>query len=165
MVICIIPGRINISLDDTLKGIKFGQDSEGNWGYITPGADSVNPFSKSGSIIDNKILLGSISNKGTVSATSVSNYNTLTASNFILEITSVIYSYSARVGSANNNSVRRDGISQGTLLSSSPKISYASDTGIVTVTLPYGSGSSSGGDAYGSTSWSASMKANVYCYY
>lgn len=35
--------------DEALGGLTFGQDAEGNWGYIPPGADSVVPFKKSGS--------------------------------------------------------------------------------------------------------------------
>ena len=37
-------------LNDDTAGLKFAQDAEGNWGYIIPGADTVNPF-KSGESI------------------------------------------------------------------------------------------------------------------
>lgn len=33
-------------LNDDTNGLKFAQDVEGNWGYIIPGADTVNPFKK-----------------------------------------------------------------------------------------------------------------------
>ena len=33
---------------EALGGLVFGQDSEGNWGYIPPGADTVIPFKKGG---------------------------------------------------------------------------------------------------------------------
>ena len=36
-----------------LGGLWFGQDAEGNWGYIPPGADTVIPFSEGGSLSDN----------------------------------------------------------------------------------------------------------------
>lgn len=34
---------------EMLGGLGFGQDSEGKWGYIPPGADTVVPFSEGGS--------------------------------------------------------------------------------------------------------------------
>ena len=38
---------------EMLGGLGFGQDSEGKWGYIPPGADTVVPFSEGGSLPDN----------------------------------------------------------------------------------------------------------------
>lgn len=34
--------------DANTGGLSFGQDEEGNWGYIPPGADAVVPFRKNG---------------------------------------------------------------------------------------------------------------------
>ena len=34
--------------------LSFGQDSDGNWGYIIPGSDTVTPFGSGGSIAINK---------------------------------------------------------------------------------------------------------------
>ena len=42
-----------ILISDDNGGLKFAQDTEGNWGYITPGADTVNPFSSS----NNEIII------------------------------------------------------------------------------------------------------------
>lgn len=38
--------------DVDLGGLSFGQDGEGNWGYIPPGADAVIPFKSGGEGVD-----------------------------------------------------------------------------------------------------------------
>ena len=114
----------------------------------------------------NKVLLGAITNSETVSATSIHNYQNLTADNFVVQISGVTLTQSAVAG--DNNTVWVHNISKGTLVNSAPSLSYNSSTGVVSVTLPRGSG---GGNYqpqyndYGSTSWSLNTTANIYCYY
>ena len=44
-----------------LNGLSFGQDEEGNWGYIPPGADTVIPFKVGGSgSAGNEFILGNV---------------------------------------------------------------------------------------------------------
>ena len=59
---------INFSINDDNGGLKFRQDTEGNWGYIIPGADTVNPFKTGGvnPIFNTSVTKSGIS--GTVSA-------------------------------------------------------------------------------------------------
>jgi len=103
---------------------KFGIDSDGNYGYIKDGADTVIPF-RSGCRI---VKLGSFSNPATKeydisSMMSQSEYSKLTKSNFFAMITS---DASTGVFDA------PEGVASVTLRI--PKVSYNSSTGKLTVT-------------------------------
>ena len=71
----------NYIYNDDNGGLKFAQDAEGNWGYIIPGADTVNPFKQ-------ELLIPHIQNGIGGNATSqgqfhiiVNNFATLLAEN------------------------------------------------------------------------------------
>ena len=51
------------SISDDLNGISFGQDSDGNWGYIKAGADTVIPFKTGSDIQPLTITTGSFRNQ------------------------------------------------------------------------------------------------------
>ena len=69
-------------VNNSLGGLSFAQDAEGNWGYKPSGADTVIPF-KSGEIID----------LGTGTSWDISKYysgyDKLTSDNFIVEVSSL----------------------------------------------------------------------------
>lgn len=46
-----VEGLIGASFLENMSGAKIAQDAEGNWGLLTPGADTVVPFLFSGSAI------------------------------------------------------------------------------------------------------------------
>lgn len=47
-----------VALAPSLGGLSFGQDSEGKWGYVPPGADAVVPFRTGGSECARQFLIG-----------------------------------------------------------------------------------------------------------
>lgn len=77
---------------------RFGIDSDGNYGYIKVGADSVIPFKSS---VQNKILLAeNVSGSGTISAELINqictenriNANKLSVNNFVMEMNGFVRS-------------------------------------------------------------------------
>ena len=74
-------------LNDDNGGLKFAQDTEGNWGYITPGADTVNPFKTGDGTL---IYIDSIDMKDQVtSATKNINYNKTETPTYLYDCTSI----------------------------------------------------------------------------
>lgn len=47
-------------VDAQTGGLRFGQDAEGNWGYLPPGADTVVPFKKGGGGGDTSGTIGCV---------------------------------------------------------------------------------------------------------
>lgn len=53
-----VEGLIDESFLENMCGVKIAQDTEGNWGYIAPGADTVTPFNGTAAIISGIHLAG-----------------------------------------------------------------------------------------------------------
>ena len=68
-------------LNSSLGGIKFGVDSDGNYGYIKAGADTVTPF-KSGI---HMVKLTDVVSKGSVNVSSYPGYQNFTVDNFVFK--------------------------------------------------------------------------------
>ena len=62
-----------------MGGIKFGVDSDGNYGYIKAGADTVTPF-KSGI---HMVKLTDVVSEGSVNVSSYPGYQNFTVDNFV----------------------------------------------------------------------------------
>lgn len=114
-----LSAKANLKLvSDATKQIRFGTDSSGNYGYYKDGADSVTPF-KRGAIKVTSIT-GNRTATRTVDCTSLSNYQSLTVNNFILDIKQVVaYTDAAQGG----NGTPAANISK----------SYNSSTGVLTI--------------------------------
>lgn len=105
-------------ISDATKQIRFGTDSNGNYGYYKDGADSVTPFKHGATKVTS--IAGNRTATRTVDCTSLSNYQSLTADNFILDIKQVVaYTDAAQGG----NGTPAANISK----------SYNSSTGILTI--------------------------------
>lgn len=128
---------------------KFRKDGEGNYGFL--GADgSLIPFKRS------PVLIGSISGNGTLSATSISEYNKLTEEDFILCVTNIASSYIQTSTSVSWFKGQVDGCS--------PSLSYDPSTGTITLTGLSLSHKIGGGSGTGWTNTGyATLTANVYC--
>lgn len=126
------------TLNQSLNGIKFVQDAEGNWGYIPSGADTVIPFKKGAEIT----FLGY-----SITSFDVSNhegFEKFTANNFLLSDISFsinIYSSYGAIGNVYASPWTR---------TINPLINYDSTTGKGTITN-ISSTAKMGGDATAST--------------
>lgn len=70
-------------LNDSLSGLSFGQDSEGNWGYKVGASTEITPFKSGGSLIIPSITYGRNGTRGNTYVNSskinfdITNYKTL----------------------------------------------------------------------------------------
>ena len=72
---------LKVLQNSSLGGIKFGVDSDGNYGYIKAGADTVTPF-KSGI---HMVKLTDVVSSGSVNVSSYPGYQNFTVDNFVFK--------------------------------------------------------------------------------
>ena len=176
----------------TPDSIAFGIDSNGNYGYIKEGADTVTPF-KSQKDIDNAYNSGVAAADARVNTSSASynagytngqshphtyvfdngqsvaghvpNYQSLSAANFAIYSFYATAQASFKVCRVNNNSVRSDGLCSTPVSGGSGAISYNASTGVASISAPNGSAHADAGDSYGSSTVYLSSSCRLICFY
>lgn len=113
------------ALNNSLGGLTFEQDAEGNWGYKPAGADTVSPFK-------NKItpIIKNVSGQRTISIDKIySNYKELTTANFLVVANegSISTDYTGTLSIASNG--------KSMSFSHIPTVQYNPDTGQLTVNV------------------------------